>query len=231
MKRAARLYLNNMEPQKLSLHHLIQFPASAQSQKSDILSPTILALHGRGSNEDDLIGLAPHLPDSLLWISPRAPLKLGSDSYEWYRVRIIGRPDPEHVTSALETIDHFIDEILAAYPVDPQKLFLLGFSQGSLLSMCYALTHPSRVSGVIAQSGYIPSHLSLEIDESGVKDKPFILTHGEQDTMLPIEWARASRDRLQTLRVDLTYHEFQMGHTVSMDSLEVISTWLEKQLK
>ncbi len=220
-----------MEAKQLSLHHLVQFPTSVRSQESETYYPTILALHGRGSNEHDLIGLAPHLPESLLWISPRAPLTLGPNSYEWYRVKVIGRPDPEQVASALETIDHFIDELLPAYPIDPQKLFLLGFSQGSLLSMCYALTQPARVAGVIAQSGYIPSQINLEIDESGVKNKPFILTHGEQDTMLPIEWARLSRDRLQKLGVDLTYQEFQMGHAVSMDSLEIISEWLEKYLE
>jgi phospholipase/carboxylesterase len=219
-----------MESKQLSLHHLVQFPNSTEDQESEILYPTVLALHGRGSNEQDLIGLAPHLPNGLLWISPRAPLPLGPNSYEWYRVKIIGRPDPEQVASALETLDHFIDEILTAYPIDPQKLFLLGFSQGSLLSMCYALEHPSRVAGVIAQSGYIPSHINLDINEKNVKDKAFLLTHGEQDTMIPIEWARASRDRLQTLGVDLTYREFQMGHSVSMDSLGVVSTWLEKQL-
>jgi predicted esterase len=48
--------------------------------------------------------------------------------------------------------------------------------------------------------------------------------------MIPIEWGRASRDRLQTLGANLTYHEFQMGHTVSLDSLEMISEWLENQL-
>jgi len=220
-----------MESKSLSLPHLVQFPASTQNAESDVLYPTILAVHGRGSNEEDLIGLAPHLAQELLWISPRAPLLLGPNSYEWYRVRIIGRPDPDQVASALETIDRFIDESLAAYPIDPRKLFLLGFSQGSLLAMCYALTHPAHVAGVIAQSGYIPSHINLEIDETAVKNKPFLLTHGEQDTMIPVEWARASRDRLQQLDVDLTYQEFQMGHTVSMDSLEVISEWLEKQLK
>ena len=220
-----------MESEQLSLPHLVQIPASLQRLKADILYPTVLALHGRGSNEQDLLGLAPHLPGGLLWISPRAPLTLGPNSYEWYRVKIIGRPDTEQVTSAVEAIDHFIDEILTVYPIDPQKLFLLGFSQGSLLSMCYALTHPTRVAGVIAQSGYIPSHVNMEINETEIKNKPFILTHGEQDTMIPIEWGRASRDRLQTLGVDLTYNEFQMGHSVSMDSLEVISRWLEDQLR
>ena len=220
-----------MESKQLSLPHLVQIPASLQSLKADMLCPTVLALHGRGSNEQDLLGLAPHLPNDLLWISPRAPLTLGPNSYEWYRVKTIGRPDSEQITSAVEAIDHFMDEILSAYPIDSHKLFLLGFSQGSLLSMCYALTHPTRVGGVIAQSGYIPSHVNMEINEIDIKNKPFILTHGEQDTMIPIEWGRASRDRLQTLGVDLTYSEFQMGHSVSMDSLEVISRWLKEQLR
>jgi phospholipase/carboxylesterase len=219
-----------MDSKQLSLPHLVEFPASSQVQESPSHHPTLLALHGRGSNEEDLIGLAPHLPQGLLWISPRAPLLLGPGSYEWYRVRVIGRPDPDQVLAALETIDRFIDEILSAYTINPQKLFLLGFSQGSLLSMCYALRHPSRVAGVIAQSGYIPDAVNLEIDKAGVKSKPFLLIHGEQDTMIPVEWGRASRDRLQELGVDLSYHEFQMGHSVSLESLAMISSWLRKHL-
>lgn len=219
-----------MSSKELSLHHLIELPTPPQPHESRVLNPAILALHGRGSNEGDLIELAPHLDEHLFWVSPRAPLLLGPNSYEWYRVGVIGRPDPDQVFSAIETIDRFIDEILAAYPLDPQRLFLLGFSQGSLLSMCFALTHPGRVAGVIAQSGYIPNGVELEIDEAGVKGKPFLLTHGEQDTLIPVQWGRASRDRLRQLGVDLTYQEFQMGHTVSMESLEVISQWLAKQL-
>lgn len=218
-----------MESKQLSLPHLVEHPASLTTRERTRY-PTILALHGRGSNEQDLIGLAPHLPEGLLWISPRAPLLLGPGSYEWYRVRVIGRPDPEQVLATLETIDHFIDEILATYAVDPQRLFLLGFSQGSLLSMCYTLTHPARLAGVMAQSGYLPNNVVLDIDEAGLRGKPFILTHGEQDTMLPVEWGRNSRDRLQELGVDLEYHEFPMGHNVSLESLAVIYKWMEKQL-
>jgi phospholipase/carboxylesterase len=219
-----------MSTNQLSLHHLVQFPLPAQNQASNTRHPTILALHGRGSNERDLISLAPHLPNQLLWISPRAPLVLGTDSYEWYRVKDIGIPEPHQLMSALEIIDRFVDEMLSTYPIEPKMLFLLGFSQGSLLSMCYTLSHPSLVAGVIAQSGYIPMSIDLEIKEAEINDKPFILTHGKQDTLIPIEWARASRDQLQKLGVDLTYHEFQIGHQVSMESLEVISAWLEQQL-
>src|SRR5215208_1119872 len=130
-----------MQSQPLSLHHLVHFPAATRSQEAGVLYPSILTLHGLGSNEQDLLGLAPHLPETLLWISPRAPLVVGRNAFEWYRVKVIGKPDPDQVLSALETIDRFVDEIRSAYPVDPQELFLFGFSQGSLLAMCYALIH------------------------------------------------------------------------------------------
>jgi phospholipase/carboxylesterase len=219
-----------MAPKELSLHYLVHFPAPSFHQEAGSSYPTILALHGRGSNEGDLIGLAPYFPKDLLWISPRGPHKLGNNSYEWYRVKVIGKPEPEQIGSALEALDRFIDEIVSAYPVDPQKLFLLGFSQGSILSMCYALGRPNRIAGVIAQSGYIPSSINLEVKEADLPNKPFILTHGEQDTTIPIDRARASRDLLQKLGIYLAYYEFQMGHQINMESLTVISTWLEKQL-
>ena len=135
------------------------------------------------------------------------------------------------MANALDTVDRFIDEIIESYPVDKDKLYLLGFSQGSVVSLSYILTKPQRVAGVIAQSGYIPLETGLQIDESGVKGKPIILTHGTQDSILPIDWDRRSRDTLQKLGADLEYHEFNMGHNITAESLEVISAWLQKQLK
>ena len=213
---------------QLSLHHLTQLPASPSPQ-ADSVYPTILSLHGRGSNEGDLIGLASYLPQNFLWISPCGTFTLGPNSYEWFQITQIGKPDPTRLTNALETLDTFIDEIIANYPVDKNKLYLLGFSQGSIMSMSYALTKPQRVAGIIAQSGYIPHESGLQIDEAGIKNKPFILTHGIQDSMLPVEWARRSRDTLQKLETNLEYHEFNMGHQVSAESLAVINSWLEKQ--
>ncbi|MEP7135767.1 MAG: alpha/beta fold hydrolase [Chloroflexota bacterium] len=215
---------------QLSLQHLTHFPASL-SPIADSVYPTILALHGRGSNEEDLISLAPYLPQNLLWISPRGTFTLGPDSFEWFQITQIGKPDPTRLANALNTLDVFIDEIIANYPVDKNKLYLLGFSQGSIMSMSYALTKPQRIAGVIAQSGYIPHESGLQIDEAGVKNKRFILTHGIQDPMLPVDWARRSRDTLQKLETDLEYHEFNMGHQVSQESLTVINTWLEKKIQ
>ena len=103
--------------------------------------------------------------------------------------------------------------------------------RSSIVSLSYTLTEPQRVAGVIVQSGYVPQEAGLKIDEAGLKNKPFIVTHGVQDPLLPIDWARRSRDTLQKLEVNLEYHEFNMAHNVTAESLDVISAWLEKQLK
>jgi phospholipase/carboxylesterase len=215
---------------ELSLPHLTKFPASPDLE-ADSVYPTILALHGRGSNESDLIGLADYLPKNFLWISPRGPFDLVPHSYEWFQITQIGKPDASRLANALNVIDQFIDEIIVNYPVDKNKLYLLGFSQGTIVSLSYTLTKPQRIAGVVAQSGYIPHESGLQIDEAGIKNKPIILTHGIQDQMLPVDWARRSRDTLQKLETDLEYHEFNMGHNVSAESLAVIHPWLEKQIQ
>src|SRR5262245_8992832 len=120
---------------RLSLEHLTRFPASHEgSPKVDSVYPAILALHGRGSNERDLIGLAPYLPQEFLWISPRGTFTLGPNSFEWFQITQIGKPDPIRLANALNTLDTFIDEITTNYAIDKNKLYLLGFSQGSIVS-------------------------------------------------------------------------------------------------
>jgi phospholipase/carboxylesterase len=213
----------------LSLHHLTHFPAA--SPKPDSVYPTLLALHGRGSNEHDLLGLAPYLPQEFLWVSPRGTFPLGPGGFEWFQITQIGKPDPARLANTLNVLDTFIDELIANYPVDRAKLYLLGFSQGSIVSMAYALTKPGRVAGVIAQSGYLPLESGLQIDEAAVKGKPFILTHGIHDPLLPVDWARRSHETLKTWGADLEYHEFDMGHQVSEESLAVIHAWLTRQLQ
>jgi phospholipase/carboxylesterase len=208
----------------LSLKHLTRFPK--QSLKA---YPTIICLHGRGSHEGDLIGLAPHLDDRLLWISPRAPLDLMS-GYEWYRLEAIGKPEQTTFIAALDALDRFISEAVSTYPVDPSQLFLLGFSQGSIMSCAFTLTQPARVAGVIAQSGYLPLRSGLKIDEAGLKGKPFILTHGVFDTMISIQAGQEARDGLTRLGAEVEYHEFPMGHSVTEESLAVIAAWLKKRL-
>jgi phospholipase/carboxylesterase len=170
------------------------------------------------------------LQDNLFWISGRGPVDFAPDTYDWYNVTQFGKPDPVILAAALAQIDNFITELLATYPIDPQKFFLMGFSQGSMMSMSFFLTRPQRIAGVIAQSGYIPLQSGLVVDEAGVKGKPIIMTHGFEDSSMPLEWSHQSRDFLLSLGVDLQYHNFHMDHTITAESLGTIKDWLQKQL-
>jgi phospholipase/carboxylesterase len=218
-----------MQSKPLSLVHLVQYPTSYTPGGAGTF-PTIVALHGRGSNERDLIGLAPYLPQEFLWISPRGAFSLGPDAYEWFQLVQVGRPDPARLANALETVHRFLDEVIEHYPVDKDKLFLLGFSQGTVMALSYAVSMPERVAGVVAQSAYLPLESGLQIDEVDLNQKPILLTHGMHDTVLPVDWARRSRDKLKELGANVEYHEFHMGHEVTSQSLEVIAAWLERQL-
>ncbi|MBD77792.1 MAG: hypothetical protein CL840_02470 [Crocinitomicaceae bacterium] len=212
----------------LSVSHLVQYPKGYSPTEKDKKYPLIIALHGHGSNEKDLIGLAQHLPNNYLWISGRGPHTFGQNSYDWYEVTQMGTPDPDRIATALKTLDLFIEELIKNYPVDPTQIYLLGFSQGSMISMSYLLAYPNRIAGVIAQSGYIPPNIGVEIDKDGVTGKPIIITHGLQDPNMPISWGQKNRDTFRKLGANVEYHEFLMGHSISNESLQAIKDWLEK---
>ncbi|MGQ0604832.1 MAG: alpha/beta hydrolase [Anaerolineales bacterium] len=209
----------------LSLTHLThQPPQPAQSY------PTIIALHGRGSHEGDLIGLAPLMDDGWLWISPRAPLEL-DDGYEWYRLEAVGVPNQATFDAAVAALNRFVAEALSAYPVDPARVVLLGFSQGGMMAHTLTLAQPARVAGVIAHSSYIPLpaiRTSFRIEEAGVRDKPFLLLHGVHDPVIPVEWGRAARDTLTSIGAAVEYFEFAGGHQMTNGSLTKMREWLKQ---
>ena len=99
-----------------------------------------------------------------------------------------------------------------------------------MISMSFLLTRPRRIAGIIAQSGYIPLESGLTVDEAGVKGKPIIMTHGYEDSSMPLEWSHQSRDFLLKQGVDLEYRNFHMDHTITAESLGVIKEWLDKQM-
>jgi phospholipase/carboxylesterase len=208
-----------------SLMHKVRRPAGPGPH------PTLIALHGRGSHEDDLLELADYLDPRLLWISPRAPLPQ-SGGFEWYRLHDIGVPDEASFTQGLRALDRFVSEAVAAYPVDPQQLYLFGFSQGGMMGYTLTLVQPARIRGLIAHSSYIPK-LVLEqtaFDRAALAGKPILALHGTHDPLIPLAWAQAARDTLTELGVELSYQEFPMAHQVNQDSLAAMQTWLTQQL-
>jgi phospholipase/carboxylesterase len=196
--------------------------------------PLLLLLHGIGSNEEDLFGLAPYLDERFLVVSARAPVTLAYGGYGWFQIDFTPGglvADVEQAKKSLAMLPGFVDELVVTYGADGRRVYLMGFSQGAMMSLALTLKSPERVAGVVAMSGRLPRQfLGLEPDREALTGKPFLVTHGLYDPVLPIENGRATRDYLAGLPVELTYREYPMAHEVSMESLRDVTAWLTKTL-
>jgi phospholipase/carboxylesterase len=213
----------------LSLIHLVRQPKNEAGTP-----PLLLLLHGFGSNEHDLYGLTPFLDERFLIISVRAPNTLGPESYAWFELDFTAQGpviNPEQAEISRKTLITFLNEAVTAYGADPKQVYLMGFSQGAIMSSSVALTQPELVAGVAMMSGRIlPEIQPLIASKEELAGLPFIVVHGTADTVLSITYGRASRELLSSLPVELTYHEYQMGHEVSQESLSDVTAWLTEQL-
>ncbi len=200
----------------------------------DRLPPLLIMLHGIGSDEGDLFGLASSLDDRLMTVSLRAPLTLPQGGYGWYPLRLTpqgARADVEVAAQNQTLINEFIRAAPTAFGADPARVTLLGFSQGAIMSLNTMLTTPELIAGVVAMSGRIlPALQPTWAAPERLKDFPVMVVHGTYDNVLPITEGRAVRDLLTTLPVKLTYREYPMAHQVSEASLRDIDQWLTARL-
>ncbi|WP_034922132.1 alpha/beta hydrolase [Gillisia sp. CAL575] len=214
----------------LSLTHLVR-PSSITSGKA----PTLIMLHGYGSDENDLFSFASELPEELLIISARAPYQLQPYGNAWYAINfdaVQGKfSDNEQAKESRIAISNFIDEVIANYPVDKDNITLLGFSQGTILSYAVALSEPAKVKNVIALSGYINTEIiSPEFENNDFSDLSIYASHGSQDQVIPVSWARKAPEFLNKLGVKHSYSEFPVGHGVHPQNFTELKKWLIDRL-
>jgi phospholipase/carboxylesterase len=213
-----------------SLTHLVREPG----RRGLSSPPLLLLLHGIGSNEHDLFGLAPYLDERFLIVSVRAPVVMGAGAYGWFNIEFTPQgmmADIEQAKRSLELLPDFLDELVKTYGADDKCVSVAGFSQGAMMSLALALTRPEKIAAVVAMSGRFPSLvLEHDLDQKALGGMPVLVTHGLYDPVLLIEEGRSIQKNLQALPVELTYREYPMGHEVTLESLRDISAWLSRTL-
>jgi phospholipase/carboxylesterase len=210
----------------LSLQYLVREPKIKLDK-----NPLLLLLHGYGSNEADLFSFAEELPDHYYVISARAPYDLQYGSYAWYAINFDANEnkfsDVAQARNSRDLIVRFIDELTTQYPIDANKISLVGFSQGAILSYAIGLSYPKKIKNVVAMSGY----LNLEMAEANYQNKDFsklklFVSHGTVDQVIPVDWARKSPGILQPLGIETVYKEYPIGHGVSPQNFYDFKNWL-----
>ena len=211
----------------LSIKYLIKEPQSKTSE-----SPLLLLLHGFGSNESDLHSFANYLPENHYIVSIRAPFNLPNGGFAWYNISFDEDMnkfnDHEQAKNSINMIINFIEELSNKYLIDKNKISLLGFSQGTILSYALCLNYPEKFKNIIGFSGYIDEAMinvkSKNIDYSRLN---LYISHGKDDPVIPVDWARKSTEVLKRNKINYSFNEFNSGHTISSENFYDFKNWLE----
>lgn len=172
---------------------------------------SLVLLHGRGADEHDLHPLLDALDPErrLLGVTPRAPLSLPPGGAHWYRLAGIPTPDPATFWPSFELLADVLDGL-------PQPLVLGGFSQGAVMSWALGLGRgpEKRPVGLVALSGFMPGVEELDLELSGLDGYPVAIGHGTHDDVIPVEFSRQARQRLEPAGAELLYREYALPHTI-----------------
>lgn len=216
--------------EKSQLKYLIKQPKIISEN-----TPLLILLHGYGSNESDLFSFANELPAALLIISAQAIQPLGNNSYAWYTINFNNSQGkfsniPEAIV-ARDTIAKFIGDMQQKYNIKPAKTFVLGFSQGTILSYAVALNYPKLLSGVIALSGYINTDLlPNSFADKDYANLDFFISHGTVDQILPFEWGKKAPEFLNSLKIKNCFKSYAVGHGVAPQNFFDLKKWLQERL-
>jgi phospholipase/carboxylesterase len=176
--------------------------------------------HGRGADENDLLGLADVLdPERRLHVvTPGGPLTIpGWPGKHWYVVPRVGYPDPDTFWAAHAKLSSFHDELWERTGIAPSRTILGGFSMGSVMSYTMGLD-PSRPApaGILAFSGFVPTVEGWTPDVAGraAEGLKAFVAHGRQDPIMDVAFARQAKDLLEAGGVPVEYHESDAAHHI-----------------
>lgn len=192
-------------------------------------APIIVAMHGIGSNEQDLAPVYRAFAHQAVLAFPRSPLD-HPPGYAWYRLIRIGVPDPASFEQAQQKLGQWLEALRATADYAERPLILSGFSQGAIMALSYALLNPGEVDGVIAFSGYIPDIVTQSLSARPT-DKPlprFFLTQGRHDQLFPASRLEETADLLRGQGAQPAIVAHDSGHDIPPAAVEATRRWLSE---
>ena len=190
----------------------------------------MIGLHGRNANKYAFFPFVRQMGFlHTRWILPSATFagEQGEDVRWWYDN---DRRDPVEVQRSRAEINALIDGQLAD-GIPAENIFLVGFSQGAVMSVDTALRYPQRLGGIVSLSGYVvhPDFLAEERSEANLRI-PIFLAHGTRDAILSIEVGRENQRVLTGMGYDVEYREYDTAHRVSSQETRDIRAFLHRHM-
>ena len=200
-------------------------------------TPVLILLHGYGSNEADLFELAKTMDPTFITFSLRAPNLTKQGGFCWYDLEFLANQqfkyDYQQAILSRTKILSFVSNACKTYHLDSTQVFLLGFSQGSIMAYDIALYAPNKIKGILALSGRMMEESKLQkTNLTQLAKVRFFIAHGNSDNVIKIEEAHKATSFLKEKNVsDLTLKTYEVPHSISGNELIDLRSWLSKAVK
>ncbi len=198
----------------------------------------VIWLHGLGADGNDFVPIVGEfsLPPmaNIRFIFPHAPVRPitvngGYRMRGWYDITsldIANRDDTEGIIDSAGILARLCDEQVAQ-GIAAERIIVAGFSQGGAIALYAGLRYPQRLGGIIALSTYLPMQQQLQQEASPAnRDTPLFMAHGLDDDIVALRFGQQTRDLLQQQGYHVEWHDYPMGHSVCIEEIRDLNTWL-----
>jgi phospholipase/carboxylesterase len=194
-------------------------------------NPMVILLHGVGSNEKHMFDQANLFPENYIVVAARAPFKLGPGKYAWFEVQFLANQriiNEEQEAKSVQILNQFISQAAQRYGADEQQVFLIGFSQGAIMSYTMGLIRPNKIKGVVAIAGRLLDQTkSIIASKEALKQIQFLIFQGTQDTVMPMHYGNEAADYLAQICVSYQKREFPVGHYIVPEEWNDLIQWMQ----
>ena len=189
--------------------------------------------HGYGSSKDDLFSFAKFMNPNFLIISIQGPIQMDYNSYCWWSLSLNNemelQMDVKEAKNSLNELNRFISEDLSVnYNFDLNQVYLLGFSQGCMISYALSINFPKNYKKAVGLSGKIPHEIINFNEKFDYSNHNFFCSHGLNDQVIPIEIGRESDKWFSEKNINHKYLEFESAHGINSENFEQMNLWLLK---
>lgn len=191
----------------------------------------IIMLHGWGSDKYDLISLDFNI-DNLHYLSVNAPYECDSGfGYQWFSLEDMNvNSIIKEIRNNYMILEKFIEEQSTKLNIDYNHIFLLGFSQGAMMSLYTGIRLNKKLAGIISLSGLLPDTVD-SIKNLQITKQNILLLHGTEDNVVPFNYFLDTKKLFDILNFNIEAHSINdLQHGINNEEINIIKLFIERNI-
>lgn len=200
---------------------------------------SIIILHGLGADGSDFVPVCNELDLNAIgpvrFVMPSAPvmpvsINGGYEMRAWYDILPTNDPAKREDEASLRRSHLAINALIereVQRGIAPERIVLMGFSQGCAMALMTGLRYPQALGGIIALSGYLPLPQFTQAERRAANQRtPIFMAHGQHDDVVLMSRGAAAREQLQQWGYRIDWHDYPMTHSLCLEEVQDINQWL-----